>query len=340
MSRKIVTEDNINLLNDIDVEFVSLVQYGAIQDGFRIVKGDKNMSKQFYKVLAPADVNEEKLNKVAKEYNLSLEQKAEDELQGYFTYKQAEDEQFELECKELIALDKDNNIYGIAAPSTKEGKEIEKESLDYETMDTLVDGIFASMDIMLGALRMPEAETASRKQMMLDALSNLQKHIEAVLSTTKADEILNIDNVEISEKYENLAELFYQVNDSSDEELEKEEKSEEVQKQFDDAYKQLDESLEKFKEKIFGEVENKAQEKFDSFLEKFEEMKTALNEKLNSELEQYAEKEETEKQVESLKQEIEEIKNTTEKRKSEIEEETTQATKTRPTNKRKFITFA
>lgn len=320
MSGKIVTETDVNFLENVDTQFVSLVRYGAIQDGFRILKnhnGESNMTKKFYKLLAPSDVNEEKLNEIAEKSELSLEKKAEDELEGFYTFAQDEDENFDLENKELVSLDKDSNIYGIVAPFKGETEDegVEKADLDYETVDSLAEAMFATMDIMLGTLRMPEASKANRRNTIISALDSLRKHVEATLKTAKGDDVLDLSALEV--KGENLEELFYQVTTSDpDPEQEKAEKAEEIQKQFEEAYKQLDESLEKFKENIFGKVEEKAQEKFDGFMEQFETMKKELNEELSEKLELLAEKE----KVDALKSELEDLKNTTKQRKSEVDE--------------------
>jgi hypothetical protein len=330
MPKKIIYEDEITWLENSDAAFVSLVDRGAIQDGFRILKNykgeDQDMSKTIYKVLAPVDCEQEKLETIKEEYQLNLEEKNSEELEGFDTYKQAEDEAVNLEEKELVSLDKAANIYAIVAPQVQEdATKTLKAELDYETMDTLVESVFATMDVIMGTLRVPEATKASRRNTIVSALENLKKHVEATLKHVKEDDIIDLENIEV--KGENLEPLFYQVTTEKDADLEKQERQEEVanevEKRMKEAHDVLEQTLDTFKEKVAGMVEEKAEEKFSA-------MKTSLNDELVEKLEALTEKEEFEAKVKELADGIEELKNTTKQRKSEVDEEVVKSNRNQP----------
>jgi DNA repair ATPase RecN len=190
----------------------------------------------------------------------------------------------------------------------------------------------------MGTLRVPEATKASRRNTIVSALENLKKHVEATLKHVKEDDIIDLENIEV--KGENLEPLFYQVTTGKDADLEKQERQEEVQKQFEEAQEQLGKSLDKFKEKVYAKMDEKNDAKFKEFMDKFEEMKKELNDNLNEHFETLASKEDTEKAIENIKKEIDEIRNTTKKRNSEVDEiPEKEKTPTVKTN-RKYITFA
>lgn len=321
MSKKIVIEDEVNFLVEPTAEFVSLVDRGAIQEGFKIVKSEKgrnNMSKKVYQVLVPDNVDEETLKNLAEEHSFSIKEKADSDLEGYNVFSQAKEDEVNLENKSLVKMA--DNVYGIVADPADEADEnvLEKEELDYMTMDSLAEGAFAAVDIILGTLRQPEADNMSRKEVIVSALDNYKKHVEAVFSTLKSDDVLEMENLEL--KGENLEELAYQVVEDPDTELEKEELTEEIQAQFEDAQKQLAESLDKFKENVFAKMDEKISATSENFNKSFEEMKSSLNDELAEKLKLLTEKEEFEAKIKEVSEAVEEVKNTTKQRKSEIEE--------------------
>ena len=335
-------EDEITMLTDPEIEYVSLVSHAANRMPFKILKEEvKDMSnkKTFYSVLAPKDVEQEKLDEVAKEYELSLETKGEDELESYEIYKQIEDEKVDQDSRQLVALDKDNHIYGVVAELKEESEEegTEKADISFETMDDLADGLMATADVVMGALRQPQATVANRKNTVLNALDNFRKYAESVLSNSKAEDIAEVK--EMKAEVENLKDLFQEKEEDS-EKNEQGETPEDVLKQFTD-------SLDVFKQTVYQKIEEKADEKAKEKIEAFksedyESMKAELNQNLEARFEDVATKEDLDEKINEVKEQVEELANTTKGRKSEVDEtaETNKQEKTKKQGNKGFVTLA
>ncbi len=328
--KSFLIEDDIMLMKDADIEFVSLVNYAANQQPFKIVKGQvkgDNMNKVIYSLLVPKSVGDEKLAELSKEY--SFDNKDEESLEDHTIYKQVKDEDIDLETKALAVVDKEAGIYCIVAEKAEksEVEPIEKE-MDYATMDGVGDAAMAMLDIIFGTLRQPEGTTAQRRNAILSAVDNFRKYTEVVLSNSKSTDVMDIKSVKV--EGENLKELFI-----VEEKAEKEEKPEDLEEKFKE-----------YQEKAVASAEEKAQVKvvegLDSFKDEFETMKKSLNENLNKQFEDYTLKSELEVQLKELKDELEKLKNTSSKRNSELEEKKAAEKKhLKPikTN-RSFVTFA
>ncbi len=325
--KSITIESDVTLMQNADIEFVSLVGHAANQQPFKImkgqVKGDNNMNKVIYSILVPKGVKDEKLKELQEIY--SFEEKDEDSLDDFDVYKQVADEEIDLENKHLAVVDKDAGIYGVIAEKKEESKveTVDKESMDWATIDGIVDAMFSMEDIVLGVLRQPEAETGQRKGMISNAIGNFTKHVEAVLSEAKSEDVIDLESIEL--KGENVKELR-------------------TQKQPEESEVDIEEKLEALKETVFAKIDEKAEEKsqakIDEFKTEFETTKKELNDNLNAELEKLASKETLDAEVKSVKDEIEVIKNTPKSRKSEIDEHVTGPEKKQSVNKnRNFMTF-
>jgi hypothetical protein len=315
--KSIITEADIAFMKDVEVEFVSLVGHAANRQPFKIikgeVKGDNAMPKTIYSVLVSKNITEEKLQEIVAEHNFSVDEKIEDSLEGFDVYNQIEDGEVDLETKKMSALA--DGVYAIVVDlkeeSEKEG--LEKEEMEYETLDKVADSLFAMMDIVLGTMRQPEAEGTSRKEMIMTAVNNFTTYVGAVLANTKAEEVL--ENLEI--KSEIMKEFL------------PEEKEEEP----------LEIDPEEFEENIKEELISKFTEMIETVKAEFEGTKEALNTSLNEQFDLYQKKEDVEKELETVKAEIEAIKNTTKSRNSELDEDVKKKTKTEIKKKQSFVTF-
>jgi hypothetical protein len=319
--KSIITEADVAFMTGVDVEFVSLVGHAANRQPFKIikgeVKGENAMPKQaIYSILVSKDVTEEKLQEIMSEHNFSVEEKVEDALEGYDIYKQIEDDEVDLETKKVAKLD--DSAFAIVVDLKEESKTdpIEKE-MDYESMEKVADSMFAMMDIVLGTMRQPEAE--NRKEMIMSAVGNFTKYVEAALAEMKAEDVLG--------EYQIKSELVKEFLEKEDElifdpEEFEENLKEEMLVKFNEM---LEEKVKLVKEEV-SETENK--------------MKEDLNVSLNEQFELYTKKEDLEKQVEDLKTEIETIKNTAKTRNSEIDEDKKKTkTETVASKRNQFKTF-
>jgi hypothetical protein len=325
--KSFITEAEINLLTQPEIEFVSLVGHAANRQPFKIikgeVKGEDTMNKPaIYNILVSKDVTEEKLQEIVKEHNFSIEEKIENALEGYNVYKQIEDNEVNLETKKIARLE--DNVFAIVADLKEESEKdpIEKE-MDYESMDKVADSMFAMMDIVLGTMRQPEAE--NRKEMIMSAVGNFTKYVEAALTEMKAEDVLG----------------EYQIKSDLIKEFIPVEKDEEILPAVE--FKE-DEFEKKIKEELIAEFTEILEEKVKLVKEDVSETENQLKEDLNASLNDqfalYTKKEDLEKQVEDLKAEIEIIKNTAKIRNSEIEEDKKKPNKKQIVKKRnQFVTF-
>jgi hypothetical protein len=297
--KSIITEADVTFLKDVDVEYVSLVGHAANRQPFKIIKGevrgDKVMRKQtIYNVLIKKGVTEEKLQELANEHKFSVDQKDETALEGYDVYNQIEEDEIDPDTKKMAAITDD--VYAIVADLKEESKVdgIEKEELEYETMEKVADSLFAMMDIVLGTMRQPDAE--NRKEMITSAVTNFSNYVDVALSTMKKEDVL--EDFEI--KSEIIKEYFSKENE------------EEID--FDTFTQEIEATLKTKFETLF-------EEKLTEVKGEISEIKDNLNTSLNEQFELYTKKEDVEKEMATVKTELKDLKNTTKKRNSEINEE-------------------
>ncbi|NCC44920.1 MAG: hypothetical protein EOM18_15380 [Clostridia bacterium] len=283
------------------------------------------MPKQtIYSILINKDVTEEKLQEIIKEHNFSIEEKTEGALEGYDVYKQIEDDEVDLETRKMAALGEDSYVIVADLKEDSEKEALEKE-MDYETMEKVADSMFSMVDLVLGTMRQPEAEGESRKEMIMSAVGNFTKYVEAALSTMKAEDVL----------------AEYEIN------------SEEIQKHIEAKLEKEEDDFEFDPEKFGEDLKEELISKFTEMLETKvklvkeevtqteKEMKDGLNESLNEQFELYTKKEDLEKELETVKAAIEEIKNTAKSRNSEIDENVNKKKKSETKTKKnnQFVTF-
>lgn len=313
--KSIIMEKDIGFLSNVDVHFVSLVGHAANRQPFKIIKGevikgDKDMTKQtIYKVLVKKGITDIKLQELMTEHKFSADQKDETALEGYDVYKQVEDAEVDLDTRNMASLSDDAYVIIADLKEYSEKEGLEKEEVEYETMEKVADSLFAMVDIVLGTIRQPEAQ--NRKEMIMSAVTNFSNYAGAVLSNMKAEDVLG--DFEI--KSEIIKGLI-----KTDAPVEKEE--------FD---------LEVFKQEFGGslkaEFEKFVDEKVNAVKGELSETKDILNTSLNDQFALYIKKEDLEKELAVVKTGLEDLKNTTKKRNSDMDEETT---KTKKTEKREF----
>ena len=197
MTPKVVStiiEDEVVYLSDADIEFVSLVKYGANRTPFKILKsqdkGGNIMSKVITAVLVPKSLDEEAVKAQLEGYRV-------DEMKEYDTYKsyiQVTEDAIDLDSSDVIMLDKESGVLGIVAslkgdeqePEVKiELKTVEKEAVDYATMDNLYMELYAMADIVAGSMRQSEADKAARSKTILTAIDNFKAFAEMILTSLK-----------------------------------------------------------------------------------------------------------------------------------------------------------
>lgn len=329
--KSFVIEDEVVFMDDVKVEFVSLVGHAANRQPFQVIKGDKNMKKVIASVLVPKEMGEERINELSKKHQFSLDEEQEDALDGFNLFKQVSDEDIDADTKSVAIIEKEDGVYGILADPKDKRKGTEKQ-FDEADMDSIIDGMFAMSDVIIGTLRQPQVDDADRKKTVLQAIDNFQKHAEAALSNTKEEDVVDLENYEV--KGENLESLFKSKETPAEE---KEEDPSEMDTKISEAIEALKSEL---KEQFNTDLESKVKEVSD----RIESLKSEIDTNLNKEFETVASKEEKEAiegEVKELKDSIEELKNKTQQRHSEPGETIhKKAEKQGVSKKRNFVTFA
>ena len=345
-NNKIVAENEVTWLMNPDVEFVSLVGRAANQTGFKILKSQEGVSnmpnKAIYKVLVPKKTSTKKLNEFAEEHGFSVdkEMKATSELEGFNTFKQMEDEKLDFEQEQnVIALDKENGIYGIVATLQEEDEEAgldEEKAVDWETADKVFDALMGMTDMVAGALRQPGASDASQRQSVMTAVDNFRKYAEAVLANNKSEEAVDLSEFDVN-KYENIKDLFASEGPASEEDT-SEEDPEKEEKSLEETKKALDE--------LANSIDEKIQAKHQEMEDRFENMKNEINENLTKEMDEKASKEDVEQKFEEMDERVKSLENTPKTRKSESPEDTDKDKETKKEqpktikSSRNYVTFA
>lgn len=334
-------EDEVVYMCDPDIEFVSLVKHAANRFPIQITKAEGDTMKRIIQsVLVPKYTSQKKLEELAEQHGLSLskETKSAKEYEGFNVFKQVEDEKVDLEKRELTVLDEEGGVYGVVAEVKEEDETVEgidEKQLDWATLDNLTEALFAMSDIVIGALRQPEATDSNRKNTVLSAIDNLRKYAEAVLSNSKSEDVADVTKIDLQK--ENLQDLLPQPE-------EKDEPKEPTMKQED--WDQVNKALDEYSKSVVQKSDEKAQEKIDAYKEEvkssFEELDQNLQTKFDS-VASTEKMEELEEKITSLQESLDELTKTA-KRKSETPEGSEPESKETKEPKQKspgrFITMA
>lgn len=205
-----IVEDEVVFMVDPKAEFVSLVRHAANRTPFAILKaehGGKDMaSKVLQAVLVPNGVSEE----VAAKH---LQGCRTDEVETYDTmkkYVQVGEDQVEKDAQ-VAVLDEENKVYGVfatlKADSDKQDDQdqkadsgesteqvVEKDALDWATLDDLYMELYAMADIIGGSLRQGAADPDERLGTILKAIDNFRIMAEALLSIASGEETVKAEN--------------------------------------------------------------------------------------------------------------------------------------------------
>lgn len=212
MSPKIITtiiEDEVVFLTNVDAEFVSFVTHGANRTPFKILKseseGGNTMDKVVQSVLIPKGLSDEQVTKCLEGFRTDEAKK----FDSYTTYEQVSLEDIEADSMEAVWLDEDTKVMGVIGALKKDVKKdddvptVEKEALDYATMDALYDELYAMADIVSGSMRQSNIKPGVRKNTILTAIENFKSYAEMLLKSLKEENILPLSQ----EKLEALAAL-------------------------------------------------------------------------------------------------------------------------------------
>lgn len=210
-----IIEDEVVFMTDADIEFVSLVKHGANRTPFKILKSDKggvDMDKVITAVLIPTDVSDEDTVTLLDGYR-SDEVK---EYDSYKSYVQVEEDAIDLDTVEVVVLDKDHGVLGVTADlkdASKEKKDtdgkieptvVEKDALDYATIDSLYTELYAMADIVGGSMRQSNVEPKARQKTILSAIDNFRSFAEILLKNLKEEDIRAVK----AEDHPDLAHTF------------------------------------------------------------------------------------------------------------------------------------
>lgn len=173
-----------------DVKYVSLVGHAANRQPFKILKsqdGGISMPDTIIKsVLIPNSLDEETANKTLDGYNTADKT----EYETYTKYTQVSDEAVKEGTEGTMYLDRENKILAVTAElaetSNKDGDsdKLEKEKVDWATMDSVLDEAYAMLDIVLGSLQQSGMEKEARKNIIVSALKNFETFLNQMFTET------------------------------------------------------------------------------------------------------------------------------------------------------------
>jgi hypothetical protein len=244
-----VIEEEIIFLTEPQIEFVSLVKYAANRMPFKIIKKEEIMSEMLYRVFVPKDMEQEKLEELAKQHSFSVEKEEKGNFKQYRIFKQKDIEKMEEKETALVALDKENKIYAVVVAEKKE--DIEKEYSSEQSLDDILRAMYAMEEIIYGSLTQPAAKQEERIDMIKKAIQNFMDFAMAVLETTKAEDVAEFEGVE---KEEAEIKIGHIVSDTIEKMIEKLD-SKILSKQED-----LEKDLNNFKASIKEELQKSIEE--------------------------------------------------------------------------------
>jgi hypothetical protein len=174
-----------------DVKFVSLVSHAANRQPFKILKsqdGGISMPDTIIKsVLIPKSLDDEAVEKALEGYNTADVT----EYETYDKYDQVSDDAIKEGTEATMFLDRDNRILAVTAELAEASKEddsvpekLEKEKVDWATIDSVLDEAYAFLDITLGAFQQSGMEKEARKSIILSALKNFETFLNQMFDST------------------------------------------------------------------------------------------------------------------------------------------------------------
>jgi hypothetical protein len=181
-------EDEVVFMVDPQVEFVSLVKYGANRAPFKVIKNDKtkeepNMNKVVQSVLVRNDLPDESITKALE----GIDRRDEKKYNTFTAYPQvalAKIDEDSLIVQKHEEVDGIFFVLGDLGEGVGEAGTLQvdiKEAVDYATMDNLYSELYAMADVVGGAMRQENADADFRKTTILTTIDNFRAFAEVVL---------------------------------------------------------------------------------------------------------------------------------------------------------------
>jgi hypothetical protein len=191
-----VIEDEVTFMVDPQVEFVSLVKYGANRAPFKVIKNQKtkeepNMNKVVQSILVRNDLSDEELAKAFE----GIDKRSKKEFTTFTAYPQVALSKVN---KESLIVTKHEEVEGVffvlgdlAEEQSEQGTltmDI-KEAVNYATIDNLYTELYAMADVVGGAMRQENADAEFRQTTILKAIDNFRAFAEVVLENLSAEKL-------------------------------------------------------------------------------------------------------------------------------------------------------
>lgn len=299
------------------------------------------MEKSVVAILIPKQLSKD-------EADVFLEGMRTEDVRSYETYKsyiQVAKEHYDEKEVEVITIDKEKQVFGLVAPMEKkddadgtseaeedpddnntkgEGEGVEKDTkeIDYATMDSLYDQLYAMADIVGGALRQEGQKPKERTKVILSAIDNFRNFAEVLMNNANSKSVVSqeaIDRHPLSFKKEETEHL---------------EKQEETKTEFQTLVDtSADATLAKAEEIVKTSLETLTQE--------LEELKKTVDEKIQeSATSAEAITDDLAAAIKAVKEDVDALKKSPKTAKSERDEETTDGDDQKDTGAFKGAIFA
>jgi hypothetical protein len=275
-------EDEVVFMVDSQVEFVSLVKYGANRAPFKVMKNNKtkeesNMNKVVQSVLVRNDLSDEDILKALE----GIDRRDKKEYKTFNAYPQVPLTKVNPETLIVQKHEEVDGIYfvlGDLAEGTGEVGTLQvdlKEAVDYATMDNLYSELYAMADVVGGAMRQQNADADFRKTTILTTIDNFRAFAEVVLENLSEKMIekgvdpkdhpnlvVNILNAKQEDDSEDKDEAADEEKDSGEAEEDKMAKNEESSDsgeikemdQFNALISSFNETLQNFGDKLIESI--------------------------------------------------------------------------------------
>ena len=199
-------EDEVVFMTDPDIQFVSLVKHGANRTPFKVLKNYKSkegtsMEKVVQAILVRNDLSEDQIAKALE----GMSKKDASDTGSITSYVQCPMARCNEETVMVVKHDEIDGVFHVLADLREESSEagtlmmsVEKEAVDYATLDNLYTELYAMADIVSGAMRQENAGVEFRKDTIISAIDNFKTFAEVVLNNLgtaeKADMAVKAEN--------------------------------------------------------------------------------------------------------------------------------------------------
>lgn len=333
-------EDEVIFMVNPNVEYVSLVKYGANRAPFKVLKSEKtkeesNMNKVVQSVLVRNDLSDEDIAKALE----GIDKRSEKKFSSFTAYPQVDMAKVDSDSIVVTKHEEVDGIYfvlGDLAKGMTEGGTLmidSKEAVDYATMDQLYTELYAMADVVGGAMRQENADAEFRKTTILTTIDNFKAFAEVVLESLTEKKLEQ--GIKVEDHPELVVDILHAPTTAkkTDEEKAAEAKAAEVkvaEKAEEDRRAALtDEEREAEDAAAKKKEEDKTSDTdidFNAFVDKFNETMNNFGEKLVASITEMGKEakkssEAITKGLEKVTEEVGEVKNTTLAMKAENDED-------------------